>query len=120
MSSTRTAKLPSHALILKQDLRSGGCGESRGLDVLKGTAISRGHRKPMKRLPGLPHTTARKVQVGPCEPEDLYVHDETELEDYRTWYGTFPRMISRTDPLDDILIYVHGSCLNQHISGDTI
>jgi hypothetical protein len=72
----------------------------------------------MARLPGLPLTAAARFQPPDCRPEDLFVHDSAELAQYpRTSYFC-DHMIRRSAPLDEILLYVDGSCLDQHISGD--
>lgn len=72
----------------------------------------------MAPLPGLPHTTAVRFQGGDINPQDLYVHSVADLKNSSQWPATFDRMLSRSSPLDDVLVYVDGSCLDQHISGD--
>jgi ribonuclease HI len=72
----------------------------------------------MSPLPNLPHTTAVRFQPPDCRPEDLFVHDSAELAQYpRTSYSC-DHMIRRSAPLDEILLYIDGPCLDQHISGD--
>ena len=72
----------------------------------------------MEPLPGMPHEVAARFVSGGRSPEELYVHDVRELDYHRRWSGAQDRMISRSAPLDEILIYTDGSCLDQHISGD--
>jgi hypothetical protein len=72
----------------------------------------------MAGLPGLPLTTADRFQPPDCRPEDLFVHDPAELAQYPRTSLHYDHMIRRSAPLDEILIYTDGSCLDQHISGD--
>lgn len=75
------------------------------------------HRKGrMKPLPGLPHDVAGRFR--PHGPEDLYVLDAWELKRYPRWPGTRDRMVSRFAPLDDVLVYIDGFCLDQRTSGN--
>lgn len=73
-----------------------------------------GHMAP---LPDLPHAVAGRLNQ--TSPKDLYVLDAWELRRYPRWPDTRDRMISRSAPLDDVLVYVDGSCSDQHISEDT-
>lgn len=70
----------------------------------------------MKPLPDLPHDVAHRFR--PHGPEDLYVLDAWELKRYPCWPGTRDRMVSRSAPLDDVLVYIDGFCLGQHTNGD--
>lgn len=70
----------------------------------------------MKALPDLPHAVAGRS--NPPSPEDLYVTDAWELKRYPRWPGTQDRMVSRSAPLDDVLVYVDESCSDQLIGGD--
>lgn len=114
-SSANATVLPSHAFITKEDMK-GDVITSANANRLKGYCSYRGGL--MAPLPGLPHATGVRFQAADNRPEDLYVHDEAELKQYSRWPATWDRMIRRSAPLDEILIYVDGSCLDQHISGD--
>lgn len=82
---------------------------------LHGFCDHRGGR--MAPLPDLPHAVASRLNL--TSPEDLYVLDAWELKRYPRWPDTRDRMVSRSAPLDDVLVYVDRSCSDQHISDDT-
>lgn len=122
--SSDTATMPSNAFITKEDMRGEDVEYEDDPDVkkallanrLRAFCIWRGGR--IVPLLGLPHTRAARFEPPHGLPEDIFVHDEAEFKDYMTWNITCPYMIRRSAPLDEILIYTDGSCLNQHISGD--
>jgi ribonuclease HI len=130
--------LPSDALITKEDMQGDDVdgffnveddeADEEGKEAdkeekqrlvenrLKAACMWRGGL--MAPLPGLPHATAVRFQPPTGTPNELFVHQEAELVKYMRWNITCPYMIRRSAPLDEILIYTDGSCLDQHISGD--
>jgi hypothetical protein len=68
------------------------------------------------RLTG--HKPSSRFNPQPDDhPEDLSIHDARELSLNPRAHQ--PRMVRRSEPRDEILIYTDGSCLDQHISGDS-
>lgn len=69
-------------------------------------------------LPGLPLQSAPRFRPSTGSPRDFFVHEIVDLANYPSWPNYHMRMISRTAPKNEILMYTDGSCLDQHISGD--
>jgi ribonuclease HI len=104
MPNAHTTRMRSDAFVTREDM----------------AALNR-HSVPGSRrkvpLPDLPHATATRFEPNDGTPEDYYYHDADEII-YRLRPGPFDRMVSRSAPWDDILIYTDGACPGQHISGD--
>lgn len=66
------------------------------------------HRGRMQPLPGLPHAVAVEFDPGAETLQDLYVLEVKLLKPFPRWPDTFDRMISRSHPLHDILVYIGG------------
>lgn len=72
----------------------------------------------VRPLPNLPLRRAVKFTSGGAASQDLFVHHANELSRHEQWPDRNARMIRRTDPKNEILVYTDGCCLDQHISGD--
>jgi ribonuclease HI len=60
-------------------------------------------------MPGLPHAVAVRFDPGAKTPQDLYVLLAELLQRFPRRPNTQDRMVSRSAPLDDVLVYVDGA-----------
>lgn len=73
---------------------------------LHGHCIHNGRTDPMS---GLPHVVAVRFDPGAKTPQDLYVLLAELLQRFPRRPNTRDRMVSRSAPLDDVLVYVDGA-----------
>lgn len=67
------------------------------------------HSGRMEPLPGLSHAVAVRFDPGAKTPQDLYVLLAELLQRFPRRPNTRDRMVSRSAPLDDVLVYIDGA-----------
>jgi ribonuclease HI len=119
-SATDPTAPPSHAFITQQDLQVNfmqNVADAEKLATrLSGYCTFRGGL--MAPLPGLPLAKAVRFLETKLDPQHLFIHDQAELKQHPQWPMAYDRMIRRSAPLDEILIYVSGSCPYQGVNCD--